>query len=137
MPKLGEHLQVSGYLVTGQAGRAEIEQTLREIVALVGMETAGINSRTWNFPRYRGLFKRAMAFLIWFLTGRLISGGLGGIGSTTVQPLVESFIVADYWRAHGHWFIVLGSCKPYEPRKVVSYLANKFAGVVHREGFTL
>jgi hypothetical protein len=65
------------------------------------MNTSGIRPSVYRFPT---------------------PGGKGGTGFTHIQPIVESFIVADWWDDLGHFFYVFASCKPYKPdwiRKVI------------------
>jgi S-adenosylmethionine/arginine decarboxylase-like enzyme len=38
--------------------------------------------------------------------------GLGGTGSTIVQPITESFLALDTWPDHGGAYLFICSCKP-------------------------
>jgi hypothetical protein len=119
MPTLGLNLKVSGYRIQSTASKREFKLILREIVDLIGMTPAG-KAATWKFPWYSQFWRRAAAWII----GRKHLPGLGGVGWTILQPLVEGFAVVDCWHDHGHWFLVIGSCRPYETRQVANFLRD-------------
>ncbi len=135
MPNLGLNLKVSGYVVKSTANLREFRKILREVVELVGMISAG-KVKTWSFPWYSRFWYRLFARIVWIITGKYLPGA-GGVGWTIVQPLVESFAVIDYWREHGHWFLILASCNHYEPRRVANYLSDNCGETTFNEGFTL
>lgn len=39
--------------------------------------------------------------------------GLGGSGTTIVQPITESFLALDIWPDHGGAYLMVCSCKPF------------------------
>jgi len=132
MTTLGQNLKVSGYRVQSTASKREFKRILREIVVLIGMTPAG-RSKIWLFPWYSQFWRRVAAWII----GRRHLPGLGGEGWTIAQPLVESFALIDYWHKHGHWFLVIGSCRPYEARQVVNFLRDNCGETDYQEGFIL
>jgi len=132
MTTLGQNLKVSGYRIQSTASKRRFKMILRDIVNLIGMTPAG-KVATWDFPWYSQFWRRLLATII----GRKHLPGLGGVGWTIVQPLVESFAVVDYWQAHGHWFLVIGSCRPYEARQVANFLRDNCGETEYQEGFIL
>jgi len=132
MTTLGQNLKVSGYRIQSTASKRRFKLILREIVNLIGMTPAG-NPKVWDFPWQPQFWRRLVAWVI----GRKHLPGLGGVGWTIVQPLVESFAVVDYWQAHGHWFLVIGSCRPYEARQVANFLRDNCGETEYQEGFIL
>jgi len=134
-PALGLNLKISGYRVQGKASRREFKRILLEVVNLINMTPAG-KPKVWSFPWYSRFWQRIVAWIVWLATAKTLPG-LGGAGLTIIQPLVESFALVDYWRDHGHWFLVIGSCRPYEVRQVVNFLMDNCGETAYQEGFTL
>ncbi len=110
---LGTKLYVSVYVVKATIAREQMERALQLIVALIGMDTAGLKAAVWNYP---------------------LPEGQGGEGETICQPLVESFIVSDSWHALAKTYVVLGSCRKYNPRVVEMYL-NRMVGPAEFQGW--
>ena len=129
---LGINLKVTGYRIQSTASKREFKKILLEVVRLIEMTPAG-RPKVWKFPWYPRFWSHLAAWLI----GRRHLPGLGGVGWTIVQPLVESFAVVDYWRDHGHWFLVIGSCRPYKARQVANFLRDNCGETEYQEGFVL
>ena len=132
MPTLGLNLKVSGYRIKSTATKKEFRQILHDVVSLIEMTPAG-RSKVWDFPWQPSFWSRFAAWVV----GHKHLPGLGGVGWTIVQPLVESFALVDYWEAHGHWFLIIGSCRPYEARQVANFLRDNCGETEYQEGFIL
>lgn len=120
---LGMRLFVSGYALGGQAAPARLAAILQQVVALVGMDTAGLPPQIWSYP---------------------LPDGRGGVGETICQPLVESFIVADTWPSLAHRgrplpkvYVVLASCRAYNSQAVAAFLAKEIGPVLRMGSFEL
>jgi hypothetical protein len=91
---LGERLYLSAFMVKSKPiGSLDVGLLNARICKVTSMNTGGIRPSVYRFPT---------------------PGGKGGVGFTHIQPIVESFIVTDWWDDHGHFFYVFGSCKSYE-----------------------
>jgi hypothetical protein len=114
---LGLRLTVSGYVVDGSHPPLWIEYILSKLVNSIGMSTGGMKAQVWQYPL----------------------DGKGGAGQTIVQvqPLLESFVVADTWPGHDHIFVVLASCKPYSIEEVRKFLTLNLGPVLDVGDFNL
>jgi hypothetical protein len=122
---LGIELNIAGFCVSRrhqsqhpqaqhpQAEHMTIMILLQELIRQIGMETGGMRPDVRIFP---------------------VNGDKGGVGSTTFQPLTESFafgmqpsgaLFVDAWSEHGHDFIVLASCKPIDFRVVGQWFMDQ------------
>jgi hypothetical protein len=117
---LGANLRVAGWACAGQLPPAGLAAFLARLVALIGMDTAGMAPQIWAYP---------------------LPDGRGGLGETICQPLVESFVVADTWPGLAHKgipvpkiYIVLASCRPFDLAAVAAYLGREL-GPVLRQGY--
>lgn len=117
---LGQRMFVAGFAVAGALAEEEMKIVLAEIVALVGMDTAGMPAKAWAYP---------------------LTDGQGGVGETICQPLVESFIISDSWpdlfhkgRAVPKTYVILASCRSFDPRVPEAHLTREI-GPVLRQGY--
>jgi len=116
---LGTRLYVAGFALLGYRPPADMAWVLQQVVALVGMQTGGLEPKVWSYP---------------------LPDGAGGLGETICQPLVESFIVSDAWpelkvkgRKMRKTYVVMASCRQFNPQAVAAYL-EKEVGKVWRLG---
>lgn len=107
-------MYVSGYALGGKRTSAEMTHILQQVVALIAMDTGGMEPKIWYYP--------------------LEDGISGGQGETIIQPLVESFIVSDSWAEIDKTYVILASCRPYDPRTVAGYLVKEI-GPLLRSGY--
>lgn len=108
---LGEKLYITILKLQGVLPPEEMAKTLEEVVSLAGMRTGGLKAKIWTYP--------------------LDTFGTGGIGSTIVQPLVESFLISDDWQDLNHTFIILASCRQYSTQEIILYLAKRIGPIIN------
>ena len=113
---LGNSLFVTGYALGGKPTAEKLAQILQQTVAFIGMDTGGMQPKIWAYP---------------------LPNGQGGLGETILQPLVESFLVADSWPDLDKVYVVLASCRPYDSCAVASFLAKKIGPVLRSGSFEL
>lgn len=89
-------------------GSIDINLLNSKVCKMTGMNTGAIRPSVYKFPT---------------------PGGKGGVGFTHIQPIVESFIVTDWWDSFGHFFYVFASCKAYKIEWV--------RGVLESSGFEI
>jgi len=116
--RLGEKMRIAGFACRGVVDPARLPALLGQVVALAGMDTAGLSPKVWAYP---------------------LPDGRGGTGETAVQPLVESFLAMDTWPAIDgpRVYVVLASCRPFNPDAVACYLAKEIGPVVRRGYFEI
>ncbi len=113
---LGIQLNVVGFAVAGRPSKESLALILREIVSLIGMDTAGMQPIILAYP---------------------LPTGQGSTGETIFQPLVESFIISDSYPGLDKVYIVLASCKPFDSDVVAGYLEWKIGAVLSQGNFIL
>lgn len=96
---------------------AEAINQINDVVCRVSeMNNKGLTPVVWTFP-----------------TGER----KGGYGFTHVQPIVESFIVSDWWTEHEHLYYIFASCKQYNTWNVRGVLEHFGMEVVHHKFFSV
>ncbi len=78
---------------------------IRDVVELIGMDTARLSPAVWYNP---------------------LPDGLGGLGFTMVQPITTSFITWDAWPALGVAYLQVTSCKPFDAGLIDKFLSAHF-----------
>ena len=82
------------------------EESWTEFISVLAHEinmTPAYEPQVWNFPHE----------------------DKGGTGILAVQPIVQSFIVADTWPINNGAYLHICSCKPFDPEPVLA-LARKY-----------
>lgn len=108
----GMHIQVFGLALSGVMTEESWIEFLGVLAHDIGM-TPAYDSQVWNFPHE----------------------DKGGEGVLVVQPIVESFIVADTWPAHTGAYLQITSCKPFDVEPVYA-LARKYGLEPHDQFLT-
>lgn len=110
---LGDRMRIAGFCCLGTVPSARLAHLLGQVVALAGMDTAGMQPKVWAYP---------------------LPDGRGGTGETGVQPLVESFLAMDTWPEleTPRVYVVLASCKEFLPDAIAAYLAKEIGPVVRQ-----
>jgi hypothetical protein len=122
---LGDRLIITAVAVKGYIPVETTAEYIRDIIDLIGMNTAGMAPQIWVFP---------------------LPTGQGGVGETHIQPmynlvhpLVESFsngigippiplpgmVGMDTWKDVGKWYLVIQSCKPHSAQEISDYLIRR------------
>jgi hypothetical protein len=126
---LGSCLYVTGFALAGRLTVERLKYVLQQTVVLLGMDTGGMKPMVWVYP---------------------LPNGRGGIGETVVQPLsspdwpitivqplVESFVVADAWPELEKTYVVLASCRPFNAMALATYLQREIGRVLQQGSFEL
>jgi hypothetical protein len=112
---LGTEMHSAQVAVLGVISEQSARMLLKEMVALIGMQTGGLEPHVWRYP---------------------LPGGGGGQGETIVQPVLvvqpllesEAKIIlggsadADTWQELGGWYLILNSCRPFDINAVLRFL---------------
>lgn len=115
--KLGEKLYLAAFMVSCDPISAlDINILNAKMCKVAGMNTCGIRPAVYRFPTV---------------------GGKGGIGFTHIQPIVESFIVSDWWEDFNHFFYVFASCKPYKLDSIREILEGSGYGIISEKFLVL
>jgi len=98
----GGHIQAFGLALGGVMSEEQWIEFVGELAKAIGM-TPAYEPAVWHFPHE----------------------DKGGEGIMVVQPITESFIVADTWTAHKSAYVFVSSCKSFDPGPV-SDLARRY-----------
>lgn len=61
----------------------------------------------------------------------------GEIGTVSVVPIIESFIAMDAWPQHGGKYLVVCSCRSFDPEEVRSHCRSLGYTVTEDQGGTI
>ena len=92
---LGEVLYTRSVALRGRLSETKWADFLGELTAALGMNPV-YKPAIWKYP----------------------VKGLGGTGTTIVQPITESFLALDIWPDHGGAYLMVCSCKNFSPASV-------------------
>lgn len=84
---------VRGMVLHGKAEAVNWRRFLLDATKALGMSPVA-RTASWKFPLH----------------------GAGGNGRTIIQPITESFLVIDTWPDHRGAYLLICSCKPFEPK---------------------
>ena len=98
--ELGERMFVRGMVLHGKAEKVNWRKFLTDATKALGMSPVA-RTASWKFPLH----------------------GAGGNGRTIIQPITESFLVIDTWPDHRGAYLLICSCKPFEPKCLEPVLA--------------
>lgn len=115
---LGERLRVAGFCCLGAVNSGHLTRLAKQLVYLVGMDTAGMEPKVWSYP---------------------LPDGKGGVGQTVCQPLVESLLAFDTWPvlSDPRIYVILASCKEFDMMEVEEFLTEEIGKVVRSGYFEL
>jgi len=91
--ELGERMFVRGMVLFGKVQEINWREFLVDVAKALDM-TPIAHAASWKFPLH----------------------GAGGNGRTIIQPITESFLVVDTWPDHRGAYLLICSCKPFEPK---------------------
>jgi S-adenosylmethionine/arginine decarboxylase-like enzyme len=87
---LGRRMYVRGIVLYGRLTEKMWRDFLNEAARDMNMSPIA-KPAVWTYPLY----------------------GEGGVGSTIVQPITESFLALDTWPDHGGAYLMICSCRSY------------------------
>lgn len=114
--ELGRDLYISVLVVKGEVDISRMNEINDKVCHVARMNKQGIKSAYWEFP---------------------IFDNKGGAGFTHIQPIVESFIVTDWWHDFGHFYYVFASCKNYSTWDVRDVFEAEGFGIVEHKFFSV
>lgn len=100
MPALGEKFQIHAFSLRGTAG--DDQEILKKVSERIGMTSVN-TPVSWHYPT---------------------DDGKGGVGTTTVMPITESFLAIDSWPVIGGKYLVICSCRDFKPGDVEELLVE-------------
>lgn len=106
-PPLGRRMFFHAFAIRGWMENDQWRVFLADAVCAIDMENVG-SAAEWTYP---------------------LVNGAGGNGSTIVQPITESFLALDTWPDHDGAYLVVCSCRPFEPN-ALDYVFRKHGLVV-------
>lgn len=92
MTALGKQCWMMGVAVKGDMSVESAERVVNAVISAIGM-TKIYESKTWTYD--------------------------GNLGLIYAQPLYESIVTADFWPRHRGGYLVVTSCREYDPRDVI------------------
>lgn len=113
-PSLGRSMQSHSFALGGVMSSGAWYSVLSEIIDAIGM-TPVYKPAIWNYP---------------------FCGG-GGNGQTIVQPITESFLALDIWPDHAGAYLVVCSCRPFDPQVIKGVLSKWKVSVTGECGHNL
>lgn len=116
MDYLGSRLLLAGFAVKGKVDPLVAHNILRACIQAMDVKSVH-TSCLYNYP----------------------ADGKGGTGFTLIQPITESFLAVDSWPDHGGAYVVLASCKWFDPQAVKQVIIDMGLQVIGDaiEGLTL
>ena len=111
---LGRNMYSYSFALTGLLSAEQWCSFLDEVTQAIGM-TPVYSPAVWRYPLC----------------------GAGGTGETIVQPITESFLAVDTWPDHGGAYLLVCSCRPFDPHVIQTILAKWKLGIGGEVGHTL
>lgn len=99
---LGMRMHSAGVVLRGQLPELRWMELLYAVSEAIGMQAVG-NPKVWTYP-----FE-----------------GKGGTGQTILLPITESFLALDTWSDHNGAYLLICSCRPFDPA-IVDRTAQSF-----------
>jgi S-adenosylmethionine/arginine decarboxylase-like enzyme len=93
---LGRCMYQHSFTLSGVLSKVQWLLFMRGLTRVMGMKAVG-KASIWDYP----------------------AGGMGGTGQTIVQPITDSFLAVDTWPDHKGAYLVICSCRPFNPHKVI------------------
>ncbi len=109
----GRGMMCAALLLRGEANNTHVSNMMTDICNALGM-CAIKEPQRWDYP----------------------VNGKGGYGYTIVQPITESFIIADVWPKIKAVYIYIASCKPFSPGTLCG-AAQRFFVIEESKFYTL
>jgi S-adenosylmethionine/arginine decarboxylase-like enzyme len=98
---LGRSMQFHSYALVGLLSHEQWQKFLVEVTRTIGMHPVG-QPAVWDYP----------------------VNGAGGNGSTMVQPISDSFLAVDTWPDHRGAYLLICSCRQFNPRTLKELLRH-------------
>jgi hypothetical protein len=112
---LGRSMHQHSFVLVGGLPRLRWEALLGDVAKTIKMRPAGA-AAVWSYPN---------------------EDGAGGIGQTLVQPITDSFIALDTWPDHGGAYLVICSCRCFDPHPLYGLFREFGVKVRGEAGHTL
>lgn len=149
---LGRNLYVWGWTLQGSLPPEELIKVLQELVRQIGMNPAGLEPAIYQYPLADGrggvgntiflpfgdnggLRVGWWAKLRWQLAAWLL--GRQKFAATVLQPLTESFVVADDYPELDRTYVLVASCRKFDPHVAGELLAQVIGKVLGQGGLKL
>ncbi len=92
---LGMRIHTTGIALIGKMSIQRWKELLAAITDAIGM-TKVYDPACWTYP----------------------VAGKGGVGNTICAPMTESFIALDTWPENNGAYLLIVSCKPFNPKNI-------------------